>query len=552
VGLCLERSPELVVGLLGILKAGGAYMPLEAEYPPERLRHMLEESASALVLTQRSLLEQLKGQQVRQIALDDSPAIWLCPGNAPASVAQPDDLAYVIYTSGSTGKPKGVMNVHRALVNRLQWMQDVGRLSSQDRVLQKTPVSFDVSVWEFLWTLREGATLVLADPGRQRDPEYLARLIQEQSITVLHFVPSMLAAFVDHVKLKQSSVRLLASSGEALMSALAAGARSSFAGARVLNLYGPTEAAIDVSMCEAGDKTTVTGTVPIGVPIWNTQLYVLDERMEPVPLGVAGELYIGGVGLARGYLNRPALTAERFLPSPFAVGERLYRTGDRVRRLADGELEYLGRLDAQVKVRGHRIELGESRAVLLGGPGVSHAEVIVREDEPGDRRLVAYFVAREGAQEEEGVREHLRAYLPDYMVPAALVPLELLPLTRNGKLDVAALPIPQARPSPAEGFAEPQTDTHRTLAEIWCEVLRLERIGIHDNLFELGGHSLLIVRITGQIEQRMGRRVAIWTLFESPTIATLAERLDDPEGGHFADDGEAVVVAEVDEGVIPF
>lgn len=399
VGICLERSLEMVVGLLGILKAGGAYVPLDPAYPPERLAYVVEDSSPVVLLTQESLKARLPRAAARMVALD---AQW-----SEISLREADDLsceeaeqgsrhlAYVIYTSGSTGKPKGAMNEHRALVNRLQWMQDAYRLTEMDRVLQKTPFSFDVSVWEFFWTLLWGATLVVARPEGHKDPWYLQELIEREQITRLHFVPSMLQNFLDQCRGESCpSLSQVVCSGEELTPSLQNRFFESFFHARLSNLYGPTEAAIDVTAweCHAGDSSS---RVPIGRPISNIQIHVLDNHGQPVPIGVVGEIHIGGVGVARGYLNRPELTAERFIKDPFHADRqdaRLYKTGDLGRWRADGNVEYLGRNDSQVKIRGFRIELGEIEAQLMQHPQVKAAAVLAREDVPGEKRLVAYVM----------------------------------------------------------------------------------------------------------------------------------------------------------------
>ncbi|MGK3959181.1 non-ribosomal peptide synthase/polyketide synthase [Sorangium sp. So ce118] len=525
VGLCVERSLEMVVGLLGILKAGGAYVPLDPAYPAERLSFMLEDTRVPVLLTQGRLVARLPEHRARVLALDTG---WdLIAGERvdnPLSGAGPDNLAYVIYTSGSTGRPKGVMNTHAGILNRLWWMQKAYALTEHDRIQQKTPFSFDVSVWEFFWPLMVGARLVLAIPEGHRDSGYLVRLIDEQKITTLHFVPSMLAAFVEEAGLERClSLKRVFASGEALPPRLV----DRFferSGAELHNLYGPTEAAVDVTFwaCRAGEAS-----VPIGAPVDNVQIHLLDEQMQAVPVGVPGELYIGGVQVARGYLSRPGLTAERFVPDPFhpSPGARLYRTGDLARRRADGVIEYLGRLDHQVKVRGFRIELGEIESALGQHPSVREAAVVVREDAPGDKRLVAYLVAREAPlPTASDLRSYMQSKLPEYMVPAAFVELHTLPLTPNGKLDRKALPAPeQARPERGSTFVAPRTSMEAMLAGIWAEVLHLERVSVLDNFFELGGHSLLATQVLGRVRATLGVGVPLHHIFRAPTLTELAE-----------------------------
>ncbi|HEX9939357.1 MAG TPA: amino acid adenylation domain-containing protein, partial [Longimicrobium sp.] len=471
VGVLMERSLEMVVSLLAVLKAGGAYVPLDPGLPAERLAYMLDDSAVPLVLAQAALRDTVPAREGVEVLAVDALAERLAaePAENPQSGAGPGSLAYVIYTSGSTGRPKGVMNQHRGVVNRLVWMQAHFRLGADDVVLQKTPFSFDVSVWEFFWPLQQGATLVMARPDGHRDPLYLQEVIEREGVTTLHFVPSMLQPFVETVEAGHcGSLRHVVCSGEALPAALVRRFYDRFAGPVVLtNLYGPTEAAVDVSCwtCARGDEA---GVVPIGRPVWNTQLYVLDAALRPVPMGTPGELYIGGVQVARGYLGRAAMTAERFVPDPFATerGARLYRTGDRARWRADGAIEYLGRLDFQVKVRGFRIELGEIEARLAEHPAVREAVVLAREGADGSRQLVAWYVGAEGSEALEAaeLRAHLAARVPEYMVPPAYVRLEKLPLTPNGKVDRKALPSAGGAAYVTRGYEPPLGETETALA----------------------------------------------------------------------------------------
>ncbi|MBV6325699.1 amino acid adenylation domain-containing protein, partial [Duganella sp. HSC-15S17] len=441
VGVCAERSPEMVIALLAVLKAGGAYVPLDPGNPPARLAHMLDDASPALVLAQQHLLACLP--PAAPVLLLDAPAPQHYPSDNPRVLNRPTDLAYVIYTSGSTGLPKGAMNQHDGVVNRLLWAQQQFALQADDRVLQKTPFGFDVSVWEFFLPLLAGAQLVLARPEGHQDPLYLAQLIEQCGITVLHFVPSMLHTFIEQAPAASCrSIRHLLCSGEALPHALQARVRAALPALALHNLYGPTEAAVDVTYWHCADSGE-TGPVPIGRPIANTRIHILDAGLQPVPIGVAGQLHIGGVQVGRGYLNRPELTAERFIADPFSdrPGERLYQTGDLGRWLPDGGIEYLGRNDFQLKIRGFRIELGEIEARLAACDGVREAVVVARDDSPGERRLVAYLVAEAGAQESAAaldpatLRAALATRLADYMLPAAYVVLAALPLTPNGKLD---------------------------------------------------------------------------------------------------------------------
>ncbi|MEU6999205.1 amino acid adenylation domain-containing protein [Nonomuraea sp. NPDC046570] len=505
VAICAERSAELVVGLLGILKAGAAYVPLDPEYPADRLAFMLADAAAPVVLTQTRLAARLAGGGAIILPLDHAPVWADLPATAPEVTA--GETAYMIYTSGSTGRPKGVPNGHRGIVNRLDWMQKRYRLTAADTVLQKTPAGFDVSVWEFFWPLLTGARLVLARPGGHRDPAYLRDLINAEHVTTLHFVPSMLAAFLAEEGVATcTSLRTIICSGEELPVDLAQRCLRALP-ADLHNLYGPTEAAIDVSSWQCTiDALEGRASVPIGAPIQNITLHVLDRHGEPVPVGVPGELYIGGVGVALGYHNRPELTAERF------AGGR-YRTGDAARRLPDGTVEFLGRLDGQVKLRGLRIEPGEIEVALREKAGVHEAVVLVR-----DERLVAYVVG--GPAEPAALRAAIRGFLPEYMLPVTFVSLDRLPLTPNGKLDRKALPAPVL--SADAEYAEPTDDTERAIAEVWAQVLSAERVGIDDDFFDLGGHSLLAVQVVAKLRKAGVGPVGLVDLFTYRTVRELA------------------------------
>ncbi|MGJ5629727.1 non-ribosomal peptide synthase/polyketide synthase [Nostoc sp. CALU 1950] len=548
VGICAERSLEMVVGLLGILKAGGAYLPLDPEYPQDRLSFMLEDAQVSVLLTQQQLVEKLPEHQARIVCLDtDWEIIRQSNQQNPITGVQTSNLAYVIYTSGSTGKPKGAINTHLGICNRLLWMQQAYQLTEIDCVLQKTPFSFDVSVWEFFWPLLTGARLVVAKPGGHKDSGYLVNLILEQQVTTLHFVPSMLQIFLEEQGLKDcSSLKQVICSGEALPKELQ---ERFFAclECQLHNLYGPTEAAIDVTFWECQPESNLK-TVPIGRPISNTQIYILDQNLQPVPVGVPGELHIGGAGLARGYLNRPELTEQKFIPNPFSgsrgAGEersrgvrerrkkivqspvassRLYKTGDLARYLPDGNIEYLGRIDNQVKIRGFRIELGEIEAALSQHQDVQTSVVIVREDIPGDKRLVAYIVPQPQITPTVGVlRSFLKEKLPEYMVPSAIAILESLPLTLNGKIDRRALPAPEPSSELSDKYVAPRTPLEEILALIWQEVLKIELVGRHDNFFTLGGHSLLATQLVSRVRSSLKVELPLRSLFAAPTIAELA------------------------------
>ena len=522
VAICSERSPELVAGLLGILRTGAGYAPLEPGYPAERLAFLLADSDAPVLLTQRGL--PTPHGCTAQVMLLDDPAEPPRSRRGPTGPG-PDDTAYLIYTSGSTGRPKGVPNTHRAIANRIQWMQDAYRLGPDDAVLQKTPVGFDVSVWEFFWPLATGARIVLAKPGGQKDSGYLRDLIASAGVTVAHFVPAMLTVFLAEEGIERcTTLRRVISSGEALPPDAARELTGRLPHCALANLYGPTEAAVDVSSWECAGPLD---TVPIGLPIDNTRLYVLDAALRPVPPGAPGELHIGGTAVALGYHRRPGLTAARFVPDPYGPpGSRLYRTGDLARRRPDGALQHLGRVDQQIKLRGLRIEPGETEAALRAQPGVADAAVVLREDRPGDKRLVGYVVAATGSDEPDParLRTALKRVLPEHQVPAVVAVVPVLPLTPNGKLDRRALPAPQMRR--AAGATRPTTPTELLLAEIWNEVLGLTEVGTDEDFFDLGGHSLLatqvVARARGRLTEAGAQPVSVMDLFTHRTIRDLA------------------------------
>ncbi len=537
VGVCMERSLDMVIALLGVLKAGGAYVPLDPTSPKERMAFMLEDMQTSILLTQQKFVSSLPTHNVQTLCLDTmwAPIANEVPTNPVCNVSA-ENLSYTIYTSGSTGKPKGAMNIHRGLVNRLLWMQQEYQLTAEDRVLQKTPFTFDVSVWEFFWPLLTGATLVVARPGGHQDASYIASLIAEQRITTLHFVPSMLQIFLQAPDLEpcNKSLQRVICSGEALPFALQ---ERFFArmDADLHNLYGPTEASIDVTYwhCQRESQQHI---VPIGRPIANTQIYLVDSSMRPVPIGATGELYIGGVGVARGYLNRAELTRERFVADPFSTqpDARLYRTGDLARYRADGAIEYLGRLDHQVKIRGFRIELGEIEEALRQHPEVRETVVMAPEDTMGDKYLVAYIVAVQGRTPLiKNLRSFLKEKLPEYMVPSAFMLLDALPLTSNGKIDRRALPTPKfIERAEEESYVALTLLVHQQLIEIWEELLDQQPVQIKDNFFDVGGHSLLAARLVARIEQVCGKKVPLATLFANPTIEQLVNALQTEEERH--------------------
>ncbi|AHY58929.1 non-ribosomal peptide synthetase [Stenotrophomonas rhizophila] len=520
VVVALPRSLELVVGLVAILRAGAAYLPVDLTHPDQRLARILASAQPSCVLADDTAAARFAGYRVL------APAQWSADDarELPDTV-QPQDAAYVIYTSGSTGEPKGVLVEHRAIVNRLQWMRSHYGIDADARILQKTPATFDVSVWEFFLPLLCGATLVIAAPDLHRDPVALADLIRRARISIVHFVPSMLDAFLAVPAARGLPLRQVFTSGEALEPAL----RDRFhatVDAELHNLYGPTEAAVDVSWWPA-DRDDRSRPVPIGYPVWNTRLYVLDARMRAVPPGVPGDLYLGGVQLARGYLGRDDLTAERFLADPHLPGERIYRSGDVARWRVDGAVEYLGRSDHQVKLRGLRIELGEIDAALRLQPGVERAETLLREDRPGERRLVSYVSGV--ALDPVALRAGLAARVPDYMVPAALVVVAQWPVTANGKLDRAALPVPTLAAVPGRA---PSTDSERQLAALFAQALGLDDAPAADaDFFSLGGDSLSAVHLLLAIQQHWQRDPGLGAVFAHPTVAALARVLDAPEHG---------------------
>ncbi|WP_393054776.1 amino acid adenylation domain-containing protein [Streptomyces sp. LN549] len=519
VAVAVPRSVELIVSLLAVLKAGAAYLPLDPEYPAERITYMLRDAAPVCAVTDRAgrLPDDAMTTQVVLDGLDVSGYPW-CDPSRPLTPAHP---AYVIYTSGSTGRPKGVVVSHGAIDNRLRWMQDAYGLTADDRVLQKTPSSFDVSVWEFFWPLREGAALVVAEPGGHKDPACLARLIRERTVTTCHFVPSMLQVFLAEADLGAcAGLRRVFCSGEALPRETAHAFGRRLPHVELHNLYGPTEAAVDVTFhaCAAHD----TGPVPIGQPVWNTRLYVLDAALRPCPPGVPGELYLAGRQLADGYLNRPALTAARFVADPFgAPAQRMYRTGDLARWTEQGEVEYLGRTDHQVKLRGQRIELGEIEAALAALPQVDGACALVREDRPGEQRLVGYVT---GAADPSAVRAALARELPEHMVPSAVVALDAFPLSPNGKLDRRELPAPVF--TGGGGQQRAMSAREEALTRLFAEVLGAAAVGPDDAFFDLGGTSLLAVRLVGRVREEFGTELTIGSLFEASTPAALATRID--------------------------
>lgn len=534
VGICIERSTEMVIGLLGILKAGGAYVPIDPTYPKDRLAFMLADADVPVLLTHSELADQLMEHNSRIVCLDtDWEDIGHESGMNPDIEIQEQNLAYMIYTSGSTGKPKGATIPHRGICNRLIWMQEAYQLTGADRVLQKTPFSFDVSVWEFFWPLIAGARLVMARPGGHQDRAYLIDEIFEQGITTIHFVPSMLQVFLAGAGLNRcDSLKRVICSGEAFPHDLQERFLESL-NANLYNLYGPTEASVDVTAWQCRRDLSLK-VVPIGYPIANTQIHILDKRLNPAPVGIAGELYIGGIGLARGYHDRPELTAEKFVPNPVGAepGSRLYRTGDLARYFPDGNIEFLGRMDYQVKIRGFRIEVGEIEAALSQHESVQESIVIAKQYSPTDRRLVAYVVGKPDHRASvDQLRSFLKEMIPNYMVPSVFILLDKMPLTSHGKTDRSKLPDPELNRSESEAsHIPPRNEVERVIASIWKEVLKIEKVGIHENFFDLGGHSLLLAQVHSKLQEELDVDITMLDLFKYPTISALAEHVSPQPG----------------------
>ncbi|WP_386752912.1 amino acid adenylation domain-containing protein [Lysobacter yangpyeongensis] len=545
VGIVMPRCPRLMVAVLAVMKAGGAYVPIEPDHPDQRLAYMLDDCAPAVVLTLgdstdrvRSLLSATGKQPSAVLDIVADAAAW---SDRPLDNPRPEDvgltprnLVYVIYTSGSTGQPKGVMNEHRGVANRMLWMQQAYPLAPQDRVLQKTPIGFDVSVREIFHTLIAGARMVQARTDGHRDPGYLIDLIARERVNVVGFVPSMLQAFLDHPRARTcTGIQRIFCGGETLPGALARRCRAEFPDAQLHNLYGPTEAAVSVTAWDC-PREGIPDIIPIGRPGANTRIYILDERGAPVPRGVRGEIHIAGCQVARGYLNRPELTAERFLDDPFHPGDdaRMYRTGDLGRQWADGNIEYLGRNDFQVKIRGQRVELGEIEAQLRNLAGVGQAAVVVRDVGDGGPALVAYVVAADDADTSVRTgqwRRQLQAVLPAHMVPSMFVLVPAMPVTANGKLDLNALPAPDGDDASPTLHEPPRSPLEARLADMWRELLQRERVGVTDNFFELGGHSLLLTRLSNQILAHCAIELPLKQLFAAQTVREQARLIESRE-----------------------
>ncbi len=551
VGVCIlfERSLEMVLALHGVNRSSGAWVPLGPDNAAVRLAHMIEEIGPPVILTLSHLRNRLPEVDAEVICLDgDWAEICKHPVTPPQDDAGPDTLAYVFYTSGSTGRPKGVMNEHRGICNRLHWMQDAFSLTPEDRVLQKTPYTFDCSIWEFYWPLMVGAAIEVAAPGEHRDPRALVARVRGRGVTTMHFVPSMLDAFVDSAGSRTcDSLRRVLCNGEALPADLCQRFYERLPDTELHNLYGPTEAAVGVTHWPCPRQEPIE-MVPIGRPTANSQIHILDPHLQTLPIGVPGELHIGGVQVARGYHGQPELTAERFIVDPRAddATARLYKTGDLARWNERGEVEFLGRLDFQVKLRGFRIELGDIEANLLASSDVRQAVVVLREDRPGDKRLVGYVVAEDGRTPDEGaLRAELGSAMPSYMVPSRVLTVDEFPTNASGKLDRKRLPVPPQTSAEVGPSSEPpRPGSESALAQLWIDLLGVPSVGRDDDFFELGGNSISAVRLVGKIEQAMGVEVSLGTVFDAPTVRQLAERL---QAGTDAADSAVISLQRGDE-----
>ncbi|MEO8664516.1 MAG: amino acid adenylation domain-containing protein, partial [Ignavibacteria bacterium] len=532
VGICIDRSLEMEIGLLSIMKAGGAYVPIDPSYPQERVDYMINDSQIKIILSAKNLAEVIQSHDAKVIYLDsDIKNILRESKESPDVVISPENMVYVIYTSGSTGNPKGVVNIHKGLTNQILWIKDYLKCTAEDIVLQKTSFSFDVSTFELFMPLICGAKLVFSIPEGHKNNKYLLDAVIEKKITIIHFVTSMLAMFLEESGIEKcTSLRLFVSSGEEVTIPVQNLFFSKFKNLELHDLYGPTETSVHVTYWKC-DKDTKLTTVPIGKPVANTQAYILDSYEKPVPVGVPGELHIGGDQVARGYYKRDELTSERFIPDPFSKndGAKLYKTGDLVRFLSDGNIQYFGRKDNQIKLRGFRIELGEIENVINKFTGVKISVVIARDYNEGDKRLIAYIVADdENKFSITELKAQLRIKLPHFMIPAEFVMINEIPFTGSGKVNKNALPEPEAiRDTEGNNYIEPRDTLELQLVKIWEKVLGKKPVGIKDNFFDLGGHSLLALRLFGYIEKLTGKKLPLSILFASPTIEQLAIILKD-------------------------
>jgi len=530
--ICMERRAELVISIIAILKIGSAYLPIDPYLPSRRKQFFLDDSGANILLTSANYLVDFEVTEERTLLCVDQNLFVnedFSINNHNAAVG-PMFPAYAIYTSGSTGIPKGVVNNHLALFNRLAWMQENYPIGAGDRVLQKTNYAFDVSVWEFLWPLVEGAALILAEPEAHRDPGKIAQIIKTQVITVVHYVPSMFGLFLDEPSTSQlSSLKAIFCSGEALPWELVRKYRDIGLNAKLFNLYGPTEAAIDVTVWDCDNESIRSNTVPIGFPIANLSIYILDEQLNMQPIGVTGEIYIGGIGLATGYLNRPSLTAERFIADPMSAepGQRMYRTGDLGRFLDDGSIEYLGRIDFQIKIRGLRVEIGEIESHLSDLENISQAAVVVAKNNTGEDVLVGYVLNQAENFDEENAKEALKNALPDYMLPNRIIVLPEFPLNSNGKLDRKALAALKYELPQNQEYIPPVTQTEQLIQGIWCEALQIQSVGATQNFFDLGGTSLNMVQVHKMLKESLEQEISLVKLFAHPTIRALAKFIED-------------------------
>jgi len=524
VGFITYRSFEMVIGILSILKAGGAYLPIDPEYPEDRIAYMLKDSNASILLKSSSLDKNIDFSG--QVVFMDDPGI---ENEAPDNleiINSPEDLAYIIYTSGSTGRPKGVMIEHHSIVNRLNWMQKKYILSEADRLVQKTPFTFDVSVWELMWWFFCGAGLVILDPGAEKDPASIADVMHNYNVTVAHFVPSMLNMFLDFINDNTnyssmlSKLRMVFASGEALLpSQVEKFNKVLFQnnGTKLHNLYGPTEAAVDVSYYECGNEDKIK-TVPIGKPIDNINLFIMDKHLNIMPIGAVGELYIGGEGLARGYINNEELTRQKFIINPYKENERMYKTGDLARWFPQGDIEYLGRVDQQVKIKGFRIELGEIQAQLLKIPSVINAVVVCNNELNGNKALCAYMIFKE-KETVTNIKRHLYSKLPGYMIPSYFIEIEEIPLSLNGKLNSKLLPNPIKNAMKDSDYVNPRNENEKHLQSIWQETLNVENIGMKDNFFDIGGDSLAAMNLASKLKNI----ISIEDIYKHPTIELLSD-----------------------------
>lgn len=525
VGLCLERSPQFVIAALAIMQCGAAYLPMDSAHPAERLRFIVKDAAVRLLVTEGNLADCFADLDARIVALDaEKGAIGQQPIQSPEVKQGIDSLAYVIYTSGSTGRPKGVEITHRNLSNLVSWHVGTFGLDSSARVTFQSGVGFDAAVWEIWPSLTVGSTVYLPDELTRLSAESLRDWLVDHQITI-SFVPTAMAEqFIALPWPARSALRFLLTGADTLHRYPPAGLPFS-----LVNNYGPTECTVVATSAVIAADRPRDGLPPIGFPIDNVRIHILDEQLRELPQGVQGEIYIGGAGVARGYRNRPDLTAERFVADPFSPeGGRLYRTGDLGRTLASSEIAFLGRMDDQIKIRGYRIELNEINAVLNEHSSVQASVVITREDVPGDKRLVAYIVPVAGAQrDEQNLREIIRQRLPDYMEPAAFVWMESLPLTPNGKVDRAALPLPSIANGSRNGeFIAPRTPVEETLAGIIMEVLKVPRVSMDDDFFHLGAHSLLGAQVVARVRGVFGTELKLLDVFDAPTVAELSTKIE--------------------------